>query len=102
MRILEVTWESNTILQWGIAAIILLALPMIARVVGHVLGGPAKRADAAGSRQLLPQLAEAVRRPAGILVWVAGLWVIRYEVLTLPEWLRPWADRALYIGLAFG
>lgn len=102
MQILAATWENNTILQWGIAVGILLALPVMARAVGHILGRPAKRAGASGNRRILPQLAEAVRRPAGILIWIAGLWVIRYEVLTLPDWLRPWADRALYAGLTIG
>lgn len=103
MNFLAKIWEGNTLLRWLIAALIILVIPLVVQVVNAALGQTAKAGgDAAGRGRGLASIAAGLRRPVAILVWVAGLWVIKHEVLTLPSWLIPWSDRLVYVGLVIG
>ena len=103
MNFLLTTWAGNTFLRWAITAIILLALPLVVRVVNSALGRPVEPGGNAAVRgRWLSSIAAGLRRPIALLVWVAGLWLIKREVLTLPGWMIPWADRLVYAGLVIG
>lgn len=101
MQFLDETWAGNAASRWIVAAAILIAIPVVVRVVGAVLGRQERTAVAPRTGWLGP-LAAAVRDPTLALIRLAGAWLIVHVVLTLPAWLRPWVEGALYFGLMFG
>lgn len=101
MQLLEEIWAGNTATRWIVAAATLAAIPVVVRVVDVTLGRQARTGADGPRARWLASLATAVRDPARALIRLAGLWLIVHEVLTLPAWLRPWVEGALYFGLMF-
>ena len=100
VNFLETTWMGNTFLRWIIAAVIVLAIPLVVQLVNAALGRPTKSGGDEPARvRWFYSIAAELRKPLALLVWIGGLWVIKREVLILPGWLRPWADRLIYVGL---
>lgn len=89
-------------LQWLLAGLLLVAIPVAVRIVDALLR---RRAASAGDSTPGPwfaRLASAVREPAAALIRIAGVWIVVHEVLTLPAWLSLWAERGVYCAFIIG
>lgn len=102
MSFLEETWAGNTMLQWILAGALVVAIPLVVRIVDAVLGRQARASESGAAQGWLAALADAIRRPAAMLLRFAGLRIIVHDVLAMPAWLRGWAEGAVYLGLMLG
>lgn len=98
MRFLDEVWAGNTISQWLAAAAILLAIPVVVRLVDALL---ARQAEAGRGSRRAP-IVVAIRRPLSTMIRFAGLWLIVHGAVTLPARLVPWAEGLIYFGLLLG
>lgn len=100
MKFLEQAWAGNTMLQWILAGALLLAVPVVVKIVDALLARQARAGE--GAKGLLAGIAGEIRRPVALLLRFAGLGLILRDVLSLPAWLRGWAEGAVYLGLMLG
>lgn len=102
MKFLEETWAGNTMLQWIFAAVLLLAIPVVVRIVDALLARQARTGEGERPKGRLAGIAGEIRRPVALLLRFAGLRLIVHDVLTMPPWLRGWVEGAVYLGLMLG